>query len=529
MATASGAVAYKKQDGRILLKEHHVEWAEKGAMQASLTIALTSITNLQASPATKEVSQMRIHAAPSAASEPVAHTFKFTNKKPTAARAEMDAFVAALQTAISAKKEAPKVFAKPSVNEILSSQDVESDAALQESLLKSDPELASTFKEAVISGSVTPAQFWSSRIHLLRSHLIERSQQKGPYNVLATIRPKTVDNKIRVNMTREKIRDVFEQHPLLKRVYDECVPPMTEDNFWSRFFVSRLCKKLRGEVILPADPIDDKLDKYLSEQEESRKRGREDEEVPHVINIEGNEEHNSKKMGNAPDFTMRPSRTEAIHSINQISLRMLDSLTPAEAEAAAIRNNAFEQQYYQQDIQLGDLQIDEEEERILLNVRDQSNFFRAPTLDRTRSDHPAETLSVFQSSLSNDFSLEHVGEDQAALDEMAQALTAMIGARGPKSLEATLPANAREALIMCHGAAQEFLSIFWTGFLSGDPSKARSLAKMIDTLRKTGERVENVAKSAGTGREAVERCMRPTLVAVDKAITVYQQALEAAR
>jgi hypothetical protein len=45
MATASAAVAYKKQDGQILLKEHHVEWAPKGAMQALLNIALISITS----------------------------------------------------------------------------------------------------------------------------------------------------------------------------------------------------------------------------------------------------------------------------------------------------------------------------------------------------------------------------------------------------------------------------------------------------------------------------------------------------
>jgi transcription initiation factor TFIIH subunit 1 len=59
---------------------------------------------------------------------------------------------------------------------------------------------------------------------LLRTHAIERTQQRGPYNVLAVLKPKTQDGKTKVTLSEDWICDIFEQHPLVKRVYDENVP-----------------------------------------------------------------------------------------------------------------------------------------------------------------------------------------------------------------------------------------------------------------------------------------------------------------
>lgn len=547
---ASGIVSYKKKDGKIIIKEHNVEWTEKGSMQPALTIALSAIksipcsrlnltntdsVDLQASPASAASPSMRIFAAPSISAEPVAHTFKFTQKE--GARQEMELFVGALQAAVAAKKTAVKqVSAKPSVSEILASQDVESDSGLQEALLKSNPDLANTFREAVINGSVTPTQFWSSRTHLLRAFLIEQSQQKGPYNVLSTIRPKTVDNKITVNMTREKIRDVFTQHPLLRRIYDECVPPLGEDEFWSRFFVSRLCKKLRGERVLASDPVDDKLDPYMDLQEqESRKRRRDEESVPQVINIEGNEQHNSKKMGNAPDFTMRASKTDVINSINSISLNMLDSLHPATTTPATTSDapnddqtaghglEGYEDKYYQEDIRLGDLQVEEDDPRILLNVRDQGSFF-APTSEEddfvahpskkvkvglgAPSTDPARTLSFVISSLPAPFGSldgphmtakgtsdvttatsvdttynvlnnliqaqskhqESVDNSSAATQSGSKISESRGNANGTGSNNSSgtgISASIASQMQISHASTHEFLSLFWRYFLTG--------------------------------------------------------------
>jgi transcription initiation factor TFIIH subunit 1 len=59
---------------------------------------------------------------------------------------------------------------------------------------------------------------------MLRAHAIERTQQRGPYNVLSVLKPKTQDGTTKVSLSADRIRDIFEQHPLIKRVYDENVP-----------------------------------------------------------------------------------------------------------------------------------------------------------------------------------------------------------------------------------------------------------------------------------------------------------------
>lgn len=224
----------------------------------------------------------------------VAEPFVFTFTSPSSARMEADVMKEALTTAIqnhktasgaatptaaatppavagrAAGKAPATVAAKVADGNLAdwSKSRLETDLELQKSLLRCDQELSTTFSEAVLSGAVTAAQFWSTRTHLLRAHVIEREQKRGPYNVLASIKPKTIDGVIRMSLSREQIHDIFDQHPLVKVVYDENVPRMAEDQFWSRFFLSRLFKKLKGDKLLPTDNTDNLLDRYLSRDDE---------------------------------------------------------------------------------------------------------------------------------------------------------------------------------------------------------------------------------------------------------------------
>lgn len=97
---------------------------------------------------------------------------------------------------------------------------------LQKSLLRNNRNLAEIFRNLVIKGSISNEQFWYGRSHLLRNYAIETSQKRGSQNVLAAIRPEFVENKIRVALTREQIQDLLRQHPLVRRIYSECTPPV---------------------------------------------------------------------------------------------------------------------------------------------------------------------------------------------------------------------------------------------------------------------------------------------------------------
>ena len=49
------------------------------------------------------------------------------------------------------------------------------------------------------------------------------------------------------------------------------------------------------------------------------------------MDIEGNEQNLSQKKGNAPDLTMRPTRTEnvpIIKTLNSLSLKLVDLVAP---------------------------------------------------------------------------------------------------------------------------------------------------------------------------------------------------------
>jgi transcription initiation factor TFIIH subunit 1 len=150
--------------------------------------------------------------------DPVASVFTFTSPS---ARVDCDTIKEAIQTAI-AERNRPKTVAdvlKDGEEGLLRNTDV------QMSLLKQDVELSRMFKSLVIEGKqLTAEQFWRARVHLLRAHAIERTQQRGPYNVLAELKPKTQDGTTKVSLSADRIRDIFEQHPLIKRVYDESVP-----------------------------------------------------------------------------------------------------------------------------------------------------------------------------------------------------------------------------------------------------------------------------------------------------------------
>lgn len=136
--------------------------------------------------------------------------------------------------------------------------------ALQQRLLRDNIKLMRTFTEAVIKEGMEAEEFWKSRVHLLRSFAIQNNQKRGPYNVLSTIKPvASSDNEVNVNVTRDKIKEIFKQYPVVRKAYEDNVPRMSEGEFWSRFFSSKLFRKLRGEKVNLYDRGDATLDKYL--------------------------------------------------------------------------------------------------------------------------------------------------------------------------------------------------------------------------------------------------------------------------
>lgn len=512
--------------------------------------------------------------------DPEPHAFTFTS--PTTARDEAEAIKDALSKLIQAARPGAGMLSTSGVSASANSTSaalaiasvvsslpksgmetsawhedgqLKGDVELQQSLLNSNPLLKRTFMESlrIKPGSITNSQFtyqfWSTRIHLLRAHAIEKNQTKGAYNVLSTIKTKE-ENTNKLTISKEQIQLIFKQHPLVKRVYDENVPKLSEEAFWSAFFQSRLFKKLKGEKISEEDPTNAILDRYLQlNDDEERNQRLLASNVPHIIDLEGNEENHSQKKGNKPDFTMRPTamdRVPIIRTLNSLSEKIMSQVPPNDIDPSlpiGIDEETFNS------LALRDLQADAEENRVILKVKDQSHFFSSNKENGVSADalryaeqDPVQVLQSLQADLAHSISnlnletaigvddnsdsddddnthskQKHVGSKSSLSAATSQILSAIAQQRAqtddPSSLTpgfSTAPTaqtslfglspSISDRLSLTHATATEFLQHFWSAFLSGDPDRAEEIAKLIETLDRAMDRIRAVADDAETER-----------------------------
>ncbi|KAH0537247.1 hypothetical protein FGG08_005949 [Glutinoglossum americanum] len=580
MASPRGSASYKKKDGVLSLSRdgQSVSWTSSTG-SPPLTLAVSSITNLQQTPASNPKVMLKIFTQSPAATAPEPHVFTFTSS--TAARAEADAIKDSLSAAIQVAKSgagtpaagggssaamaiASAVSSAPGGHIHLSDKwyddaRLKSDVELQQSLLKSNPSLMKTFIEAKntkpdsITNTQFGAQFWATRLHLLRAYATEKNQARGAYNVLSTIKPKTVDNAIRLSISKEQIQLIFNQHPLVKRAYDENVPKVSEETFWSRFFQSRLFKKLKGEKIGETDALDPLLDKYLRYEDDARRENRLlAAYIPHIIDVEGNEENHSQRKGNKPDITMRPSAVDKvpiIRTLNNLSQKIMDHVAPSDIDPSnpiGMDEATFEQ------LALQDLQGDAEEHRIMLNIKDQQRFFASDKDSHLSTDaalyakqSPGEVLSELQLDLDpslmesdsggglnlqsaigvneeeSDDECEdghqkdpQVGSKSSISKATKQVSTAISQRRSQtdnfsrddsfstiQTSTSGLTPTLFDRLTLTHATTTEFLHHFWLVFLSGDPDRAGELAQMAESLNRAMDRIKAVVDAAEEDRE----------------------------
>lgn len=579
MTSPRGSASYKKRDGTISISNDRqlVHWAPVAPPESkpALTIPVTSITSglrciavqsfkhsllncisdLQQTPATSAKVMLKIFVQGASTTE--THVFSFTSPK---ARAEADAIKNVLSTSIQIAKSGSNVVAHAHQNAGGSAvSDVPpwynddrlmSDVELQQSLLKVNGPLSKTFVESLrikpdsITNSQFTSQFWSSRLQLLRAHAIEKKQTRGAYNVLSSIKPVTVDNAIRLTISKEQIQLIFDQHSLVKLVYDENVPRLSEETFWSRFFQSRLFKKLKGEKISEADPIDQVLDKYL-QYDDDAERGQRllASHVPHIIDVEGNEENHSQRKGNQPDFTMRPTsmdRVPIIRTLNALSQKIMAHVPPHDVDPS-LPIGVDEATY--NSLALRDLQAEAKGSSIPLNIKDQSAFFSSSKESGVSADaahyaqlDPEKVLESLQADLdtfianpklenflgldnnsdsSDDESASkkpHVGSKasiEAATRQMLDIITQQRTQSEPSHSSSAQSQSSEtrglsQALFdrhtLTHATTSEFLKQFWSAFLSGDATRADELAGLVETLDRCMDRIQAVADDADAER-----------------------------
>lgn len=450
---------------------------------------------------------------------------------------------------------------RPSTARFFDDDNLKNDIALQQSLMKADRNLSQMYMEAhstkpeSMNGATFNAQFWSARIDLLRAHAIEASQRKGPYNILAQVKPTLEQNsdpnqpsRMKLNITVEQVQLILTQHPLVKRIYNENVPPLTEGEFWERFFLSKLSKKLRGERTTGLENPDKVFDKYDEYEDISAFSSRQlAPHIPHMIDIEGNEENQGGfKGGNRKDVEMRPrNRADVpiIQTLNSLSEKLLIRAQPTDQVAD---DSAYDE------LALRDLRGDAEEQRIMLNIREQGRFFSNQSSHSTKAastyanQNPDHVLKGLQGDLrtlaADDTGGVHIHaslgiDDESDSDDEGEA-SAQVGSRASRKdaqQQVLASMRQRQALLsapeaqndtpmglpleiaakcrITHATTMEFLHQFWSAFLSGDADRAAEVMYCAEALRRSKDRIHAVAAEAEKAREEAVQKLRNEYVA----------------
>jgi len=511
------------------------------------------IPGLAKSPATSARISAKISMKPGTNSGADSYVFGFTS---TSARAEQELIVETLRVVVQEHKTgnaastpngvavaspAPQSAAMAMASTLASSSsapgsgndgkdavsDAEllSDVKLQQSLLGKDPSLRQRFEESLRKVKATEVipltqfarQFWTPRLHLLRAHSVERSQHQGTYNVLSEVKMKrNNEGKLTLSLSKEQIHVIFEQYPMLIAIYNELVPVPIKDGtyFWSEFFASKLFKRLKGEAITPQDAENKYLDKYLDfDEANDRAKHFQTAYIPRFFDLEGNEQDHPETQGNKPDKTMyipKKNRQALLRVINSMSEKMMANVAPFDKESMNAPAGMDEATY--EELRLKDLQANDPDSRLLLNIsNDQRLFQQDPSVVKRPklSTSPKDVIMDLREDVSNnagdvlqfDDSARHqaVVSSKLIMKSVRQRMSLMVT---PSESELGLSKPILNSITMTNNTTNEFLHYFWTAYLSGDEARAGELAKLVEALDKSLDRIDIVAKEAETERTA---------------------------
>lgn len=598
MALPRGRTAYKKKEGILTLTDDRsaLIWMPLPATgPPTVSLALENIMNLQQTPdgAPKVILRVIEKPKPGAGEGAAPSQFLFQFTSPTDARSEANAVRDLLSQLLAAAREndpsvpkpaaaaaaqngadgtdgagasaamsfASTVNAKAAPPKWFDDNVLKADTELQQSLLTKDEGLARTYKDAFAQkpGSIPEAEFnarfWSTRVGLLRSHAIELNQKKGAYNVLSTIKPRTEDGQFKLSISSEQISMILQQHPLVRRIYNENVPKLSESEFWSRFFLSKLSKQLRGERVTENDNNDAIFDRYLTADNTFGFSSKitSTQKVPHIIDLEANEENQGGfKSGNRKDAEMRPrGNIPIIKTLNSLSEKIMANVAPSDANPSA-DDGLDDDTRTLSELTLRDLRGDAKASRIMLNVKEQNKFF-------SNHDTQSDEAKIYETQIPSEVLFEvtadietldddgsggidirrgigvdddsdsdpdtkkpsHVGARSARKQAQSQILEGMRkkraethgiftlghgggGGGGDEDLSPMgIPAEIAQRCVLTNATTTEFLKQFWAAFLSGDAARAQELAYYAESLRRSADRIDALAAEAEKTRQQV--------------------------
>ena len=197
-------VRHKKRDGSLFLMGERIAWCPEGREHFDITVNYADIKCQKVSPEGKAKIQLQIILLSGDS-----YVFHFAHPTPGTAKSE--------------RESVKNLFAQ-----MLPRFRRKIDRELEEKnkLLQTDPELFQTYKDLVVTGVISPEEFWLSHSSKLPNSQTSASQNVGvSASFLADVRPQADGcNGLRYNLTSDTIQSIFTTYPSVKKKYMEKVP-----------------------------------------------------------------------------------------------------------------------------------------------------------------------------------------------------------------------------------------------------------------------------------------------------------------
>ncbi|TXT07203.1 hypothetical protein VHUM_03373 [Vanrija humicola] len=453
---------------------------------------------------------------------------------------------------------------------------------LRKSLLKKNSTLSHLHRQLVIGKLISEEEFWEGREAILRAEELTESQRPGRPSRLLDDRfvsapkdPKKIqggtgrgikkveNGPVTLNLTKELIREIFEEFPVVQDAYAKHVPRIAENEFWARYFSSRLWEQHRASERKSATDEgtrkkDDIFDLYLEDPDwDPTPRKEMPDDVERFLDLQATEEDHGDST-TVRDVTMQAGRERTslplIRRFNDHSEKLL------RAGKGTVSTNGLPMIY--DEIEYSDLNAPAAPAQIALDVADadkEADKDAANGVLVGKSD--AELRSLADGEVARvqkwhvnfgEVSLPNPSHgtaggpppdelkplyDQFNFQREAQALAMKVvrdmhlASNKEEEVYAAIPQTILEQMRSCHIAATEFLRQYWAAILPPPPGslgagassaeREKRAQKMIKYLKGTEGKVNAIVNVAMTERfdpERVRSAMAPTLGAVNVAL-----------
>ncbi|CAH1757808.1 23767_t:CDS:10 [Entrophospora sp. SA101] len=343
---------------------------------------------------------------------------------------------------------------------------------LRKQLLLRDKNLADQHKTLVVEHKcINEEEFWELRKNLLRDQDARTNQQRGCSSTMPHLRPVTEDGgEAKINITPQLIREIFDEYPRVEAAYKLYVPErLSEQEFWKQYVQSKFNDRNRA-VTSNGSQGDEIFDKCWVETEKDLNQDsghvRKKLKISTLRDLNATQEdHIELEM--MPDITMRPSQNKVLSLLrrnNRHSERVLEIST---REKSKKDKNYVEEKKedYINELLLEDLCDEQSNQRLLLDIRDQREYF-ATQLTEASSD-----VDLLNSTLNLNESIETLKNDVTEwnLD----------------MLKDDLPSKIEKEVKLIQLMGNEFLRHFWASYGSNVKEKMEKNKKMVEQLKIT--------------------------------------------